>query len=160
MIQRRLFSLVSLGLVAGCAAGDESGAIGSAEQMAISDVASMTQRADGKFDVVCRGANGAANRTEVATLQDITSNTVCKPLPPPPPAPTGVGSVVSMTQRADGSFELKCRLASGAEWTEVRGQVEVVANKVCTPPGSSTVRVVSAGDLGPWPPCNALRRHL
>ena len=117
----------SLALAVGCAGVSESEGVGTGESMAVTDVVRMTARADGSFDVECRGKNGSPNWKEVATQAQILSNAVCETSP-------GLGSVQGMTSRADGSFDVACKAGSGAAWTEVRTAAEVQSNQVCLAP--------------------------
>jgi|GEM_PF-6019512 len=59
------------------------------EQALISDIASMTARIDGSFDVVCKDGS-----KEVKTAKEISDNNVCNK--PSPPSPVCTGS--SLTQ--------------------------------------------------------------
>jgi hypothetical protein len=60
------------GAVVACASPTE-GETGSTKQAQISDIATMTQRADGQFDVVCK--NGSH---EVVTAAQVAANQVCQ----------------------------------------------------------------------------------
>src|SRR5687767_13090365 len=58
-------------LVVGCAF-DSAESVGTAASQATGDIASMTRRPDGNYDVVC-----ADGRHEVASVAQIQDNTVC-----------------------------------------------------------------------------------
>ena len=78
--------LAGIALVAGPAlactsASEDAAATSGAESELISDVVSMTRRADGSFDVVCRARGGAPNYASVATAADIAAERVCSAAP-------------------------------------------------------------------------------
>jgi hypothetical protein len=58
--------------MAACASSSSSEETGTSAQEQITDIASMVQRADGRFDVVCK--NGS---TEVVTAAQVAANQVC-----------------------------------------------------------------------------------
>jgi hypothetical protein len=82
-------------LCAGCSSAPKDTASSSAGAV-VGDILSLSQRADGRFDVVCRGQNGAPNYNEIVSDTDILSNNVCPHRPPP-------GTIV---HGADRSFEM------------------------------------------------------
>jgi hypothetical protein len=59
--------------VAACSTEADSD-VAKQDQDLVSDIAKMTGRGDGTFDVTCRDG-----RTEIATAEDVTSGRVCKP---------------------------------------------------------------------------------
>ncbi|MFO0680171.1 MAG: hypothetical protein U0169_26855 [Polyangiaceae bacterium] len=70
-------------LVVACSAA-ETDVVGETKSAQIVDIASMAQRPDGKFNVVCKDGS-----TEIATAADIARNRVCEPgTPPPDPGPS------------------------------------------------------------------------
>ncbi len=126
MVSRRVFVIGSaVALAVGCTASGEE-QVGTGESMAVTDIAKMTLRPDGKYDVECRGKNGGANWKEVASQAELANNTVCSVLP--------VGWLTSATARADGSFDVGCTNAASASWVEVRTATEIQANTVCLAP--------------------------
>lgn len=90
-LRSSFFSCLVFGLLASACGGggarDDGGL--SAEQRAVGDIASMTSRGDGSFDVIC-----SDGRREVASAADVTSDHVCAPQqePPPPFAATCSGA--------------------------------------------------------------------
>jgi formylglycine-generating enzyme required for sulfatase activity len=131
MLRRTIFVLGSAVAVAvGCTAAGEEG-IGTGESMAVTDIAKMTLRPDGKYDVECRGKDGGANWKEVASQADVTSNKVCSVSP--------VGWLTSAQARADGSFDVGCTNGVGTSWVEVRTATELQANAVCLAPPPAPV---------------------
>jgi hypothetical protein len=56
----------------GCAASDSADDVASAEQEAVSDIARMTARGDGTFDVTCRDG-----RREIVSASDVQAGRVC-----------------------------------------------------------------------------------
>lgn len=69
-------SILAASLVAGCTTDTDQN-VDTTESAVIGDVVRMTRRPDGNFDVVCRGVDGAPNRTEIATQEDVLQNRVC-----------------------------------------------------------------------------------
>ncbi len=66
--------VISIFLLAGCAADVES--LAASEEELVSDIVSMTVRADGRYDVQCRDGHA-----EVVTADQIQSGQVCNPIP-------------------------------------------------------------------------------
>ncbi len=91
---------VSLSTVTACAAPQED-AVAEGSSDLISDVAAMTRRADGNFDVTCRGKNGGASWTEVVTEQQVMTNQVCNTPPAPPPPPSQPGDLVMQSRKVE-----------------------------------------------------------
>jgi len=68
-------------VVAGCAAEPDEPLFNS-EAALVSDIVSLSRRADGRFDVVCRGASGGSNYAEISDEAAVLGNRVCASRPP------------------------------------------------------------------------------
>lgn len=80
------FAALGAALVVACTAPTEN--VGSGEQASISDAVSIVRRPDGRFDVFCRGRDGAPDYTQTVEASAIHDDSVCSP--PAPPRPTVV----------------------------------------------------------------------
>lgn len=68
-------SFVVCAVLAACAPPAAEDDAASSEQAAVSDIAKMTARGDGTFDVECRDG-----RKEIVSADDVTAGRVCKPV--------------------------------------------------------------------------------
>jgi hypothetical protein len=126
-----LLPSLSLSFFVACAAPPADDAAESSEQAAVSDIAKMTARGDGTFDVECRDG-----RKEIVSAADVTAGRVCKPAVMPA-SPFGAGACTgtpmteadalerlgtSTTPVSIGSFALALRHRTPHfEW-DARGQ--------------------------------------
>jgi|GEM_PF-6719684 len=98
---------VGLSVVVGCA--DDPKRVAGADNELVEDVAQMTRRPDGFFDVRCRDG-----RTEIVSAEQLRSDQVCNGGAPPAP------SALSIRYACDGSSTLSLRVlnADGSETDE------------------------------------------
>ena len=69
---------VAFAALTACSAGATNDGAQAGESDLVSDAATLTQRPDGKFDVVCKGG-----RHEIVTVADILADKVCEGAPLP-----------------------------------------------------------------------------
>lgn len=104
-------SLASAVLACSAPAGSDDAE--SQEQAAVSDIAGMTARGDGTFDVTCR-----SGRTEVVSAADVEQGRVCKPAAlPSSPFQSGACTGTPMTEAG-----ARARLAAAGESPVVIGK--------------------------------------
>ncbi|MBX3232063.1 MAG: hypothetical protein KIT84_19890 [Labilithrix sp.] len=92
MFLMRTSLLAALGVALVACSAPTSEEVGSGEQASLSDVVSIVQRPDGRFDVFCRGRDGAPDFTQTVEASAIHDDSVCSPPAPPRPSVVPVGN--------------------------------------------------------------------
>jgi hypothetical protein len=133
-MRKILFAAVAA-MVAGCAAQTNE-SVGTGEGAVLSDTVSITQRPDGRFDVLCRGRSGAPDFVQTVTADQIRDDSVCSPSAPPPPNAIAVNGVTLSVAAGSPPTEL---YRWGAGLWEGYASFEVVLSTNSNYPASATL---------------------